>query len=92
MFTMPTQAPTALDLYRDAQGLCRTTQDVLRLASLAAASADLAAREARLAAVLSVACPYCAAEAGEPCVWPAPGDLHRNVTHGLRDDASGVNG
>ena len=58
-------------------------------AQQAYAAAVTAFDEATYLATVAVPCPACLAEVDEQCRYPAPTSLHRYVTHGLRDEATG---
>jgi hypothetical protein len=89
---MRNEALTPLERFRQADEAWRATVDTLNAARAASRVAFDVYQEARYAAVVSIPCPYCPAQPGEPCQYPPNVDYHRNVTHGRRDDLAGVNG
>lgn len=82
----------ALESYRAAVALRRSAVMVVNAANETLLGATLHADEQRYLATVALACPStgCGAAVDEPCNW-GPHDKHRYVTHGLRQDASGVN-
>ena len=89
---MPVEAPSPLDRYLLAQEVETGAWETVRASQRVADVARLTALEARHAAVLAIACPYCPAGVGEVCQHEPGSSFHRNVTHGMRDDLAGVNG
>lgn len=88
---MPIETPTPLDRYHAARDLRVAAAAAFDAAQHAHFLASEVCDEARYVAVTAVACPYCKAPVGERC-HRDDGNFHRNVTHGVRDDLSGVNG
>lgn len=91
---MSSDESTTLDAYQKAQKVRYLAAKALAAAQEAYLGALEAEKETRYQAVIAVPCPPlgCGAPAGQQCQHEPGFNLHRYVTHGLREDLSGVNG
>jgi hypothetical protein len=89
----PYVAATPLETYQAAVELRRLAGVATDAAKQAYETAAAHAEELRYLATVAIPCPPqgCGAPAGKPCEH-GNANVHRYVTHGIRQDLAGVNG
>jgi hypothetical protein len=85
--------PTPLEQYQAATAMRRAAAQAAKYAEETLQDALAAEKEAEYRATVAVPCPApsCGAQAGEPCRNPGK-SFHRYVTHGVRQEVSGIHG